>query len=62
LGELAESYAESGRTAEARELIDEALAVPSEAERVCEGRLGKVQLTAETLRILERYKEGEITP
>jgi tetratricopeptide (TPR) repeat protein len=62
LGELAESYAESGRTEEARALTDEALAVPLEAERACEGRLGEVRLTPETLRMLETYKEGEIIP
>jgi tetratricopeptide (TPR) repeat protein len=70
LGEIAESHAESGRPEEARELINEALAVPREAERVCEGRLGKVQLTPETLRMLETYEEmheemyeeGEIIP
>jgi tetratricopeptide (TPR) repeat protein len=56
LGELAKNRAESGKPEEARELIDEALAVPQEAERICEGRVGKVQLTQETLRMLEEFR------
>jgi tetratricopeptide (TPR) repeat protein len=56
LGELAESISESGKPEEARKLIDEALAVPREAERLCEGRLGQVRLTPETLRMLAEYQ------
>jgi tetratricopeptide (TPR) repeat protein len=65
LGQLAESHGKAGRREEALALLEEAMAIPQEAERVCQGRLGRAKISQETLRLIERYRiagaQGDFT-
>jgi tetratricopeptide (TPR) repeat protein len=65
LGQMAERFGEVGRMDEALALLEEAMAIPQEAERVCEGRPGRTKISDETLRLIERYRiaaaQGDVT-